>query len=455
MEAPAATTEAPARDPHLPPLQKVGDLISPKAPANIAGARLDEGALTDLAIRLAYTANRFTADWIAKRLHLSLPLVEEILEHLGRDGLIEETMASSANRALYRITERGRLQGARSMEVCTYIGPAPVSLEAYSAMLRWQFANTPQVKPENVTAALSNLVLPDQAKELAGLAVSSGRSLFVYGPSGNGKTSLGRAAHAALVGDCWIPYCLIVRDSIIRLFDEQVHKRVEIPPEKAAGIDQRWVRIRRPLVVVGGELTLDFLDLIYSPSLRYYESPPHLKANGGVFLVDDFGRERISPDQLLNRFIVPMEHQLDYFTLATGQKIQVPLRHVLIICTNLDPEKVTDPAFLRRMGYRLSLDAPSPEQYGEIFRAYAKRYDIVPTGELLENLLARYRENKRELRACEPRDLVERARDICRFRGTSLELTPEVMNLAWLGYFGRSTTPQPANDSAGAPAAKA
>jgi predicted ATPase with chaperone activity len=446
METTAA--EAPAKDPHLPPLQKVGDLISPKAPASIAGARLDEGALTDLTIRLAYTANRFTADWVAKRLHLSAPLVEEILEHLGRDGLIEETMASSANRALYRITERGRLAGGRSMEVCTYIGPAPVSLEAYSAMLRWQFSNTPEVKRENVTKALSNLVLPDQAKELAGLAVSSGRSLFVYGPSGNGKTSLGRSIHAALVGDYWIPYCLIIRDSIVRLFDEQVHRRVEIPPEKATGIDQRWVRIRRPLVVVGGELTLDFLDLIYSPSLRYYESPPHLKANGGVFLVDDFGRERISPDQLLNRFIVPMEHQVDYFTLATGQKIQVPLRHVLIICTNLDPEKVTDPAFLRRMGYRLSLDAPNPEQYAEIFRAYAKRYDLEPSGELLENLQARYRENNRELRACEPRDLIERARDICRFRGKPLELTPEVMSVAWVGYFGKSAVTQRANGSA-------
>jgi len=417
-------------------MQKVGDIIAPKAPANIAGARLDEPALTDLALRLAYTANRFTADWVAKRLHLSAPLVEEVLERLGRDGLIEETMASSQNRALYRITDRGRQAGGRSMEVCTYIGPAPVSLEAYSAMLRWQFGNTPEVKREDVTAALSNLVLTDHAKELAGLAVSSGRSLFVYGPSGNGKTSLGRAIHTALVGDYWVPYCIIVRDSIIRLFDEQVHRRVEVPAEKAGGIDQRWVRIRRPLVVVGGELTLDFLDLIWSPSLRYYESPPHLKANGGVFLVDDFGRERISPDQLLNRFITPMEHQVDYFTLATGQKIQVPLRHVLIISTNLDPEKVTDPAFLRRMGYRLCLDAPTPEQYAEIFKAYAKRYDVKATGELLDSVLARYRRDNRELRACEPRDLVERARDICRFQNKPLELSPQVMDLAWMGYFG-------------------
>ena len=217
---------------------------------------------------------------------------------------------------------------------------------------------------------------------MAGLAVSSGRSLFVYGPSGNGKSSLGRQIHSALRGDFWIPYCVAVRNSVIRLFDEQVHQRVEVGGDKAAAIDQRWVRIRRPLVVVGGELTLEYLDLVYSPSLRYYEAPPHLKANGGVFLVDDFGRERVSPHQLLNRFITPMEHQFDYFTLSTGQKIQVPLRQVLIIATNLSLDTVTDPAFLRRMGYRLCLEAPTPEQYAQDLQGLrrAARRDRRPRG---------------------------------------------------------------------------
>src|SRR5262249_44703805 len=155
---------------------------------------------------------------------------------------------------------------------------------------------------------------------------------------------------------------------------EQIHTRVDVAGERPGTIDQRWVRVQRPLVIVGGELTLEFLDLIYSPTLRYYEAPPHLKANGGVFLVDDFGRERVSADHLVNRFITPMEHQIDYFTLITGQKIQVPLRHVLIIATNLDPERVTDPAFLRRMGYRLYLGQPTPEQYAQIFQAYAQRH---------------------------------------------------------------------------------
>src|SRR5262249_23984393 len=323
-------------------------------------------------------------------------------------------------------TQRGRELGARLLEVCGYIGAAPVGLSAYGAMLRWQFANTPQVLPEHVTAALSGLVLSEEAAHLAGLAASSGRSLFVYGPPGNGKSSLGRLIHAALTGDYWIPYCLSVANTVIRVFDEQVHERVDAVEDQTETVDQRWERVRRPLVVVGGELTLELLDLVYSPTLRHYEAPPHLKANGGVFLVYDFGRERVSPDQLLNRFIMPMEHQIDYFSLRTGQKLQLPLRHVLIIATNLSPETVTDPAFRRRMGYRVYLGAPTPEQYTRIFQNYAQKLGTSVAPEVIEQFLERYRAQNRELRACEPRDLIERARDICRFHSRPLELTAKV-----------------------------
>jgi predicted ATPase with chaperone activity len=433
-----ATREAPD-DPHLPPLHQAGDLIGPRAPQRIAAAGLSEGGLTDLAAKLAFRATRLTTDWAAKQLRLTLSLAGDVMDQLCREGLAEETLRINEARAHYRITERGREHAIRSLEVCGYIGPAPVRLDAYAAMLRWQFANTPPVKPKNVLDALSGLVLSHEAVQLAGLAVSSGRSLFVYGPPGNGKSSIGRQIHAALVGDYWIPYCISVGNDIIRLFDEQVHQRVDLPPEQRRGMDPRWVRVRRPLVVVGGELTLDMLDLVYSPVLRFYEAPPHLKANGGVFLVDDFGRERVSPTQLLNRFITPMEYQIDYFTLTTGQKIQVPLRHVLIIATNLDPKTVTDPAFLRRMGYRLHLGPPTPEQYARIFRAYAQRLGMDVAPDVIDRLLARYRAEDRELRSCEPRDLIERARDACRFADQPFELTPKVLDLAWVGYFGSET----------------
>jgi len=437
MEASAAAEPASRpKETDLPAMHKLGELIVPRAPQDIAGAKLEERILIDLVVRLAYTVARFTTDWMCKQLHLSPALARALLEKLCFEGLVEQLWQTSQTSGHYKIAQAGREHAARVLEICGYIGPAPVSLESYSAMLRWQFANTPQVLPEHVVAALSGLVLAPKAAQTAGLAVSSGRSLFIYGPPGNGKSSLGRQIHSALPGDYWMPYAISVGESIIRLFDAHIHQRIEVPGDRADVIDQRWVRVRRPLVVVGGELTLDLLDLIYIPSQRYYEAPPHLKANGGVFLVDDFGRERVSPEQLLNRFIMPMEYQIDYFTLRTGQKIQMPLRHVLIIATNLSPDTVTDPAFLRRMGYRVYLGAPTPEQYTRIFTNYAQRHGATLAPEVIEQLLERYRAQNRELRACEPRDLIERARDICRFHGKPLELTTKVLDLAWGGYFG-------------------
>jgi energy-coupling factor transporter ATP-binding protein EcfA2 len=436
MAATAAGGQTAERDPHLPALCRVGEVIAPRAPQKIAATGLEEPTLIDLVLRLAYTTPRFTTDWLRKNLHASAALTQELLEKCCFEGMLEQLLQTSQTSSHYRITEHGRDHARRSLDVCGYIGPAPVSLDAYAAMLRWQFASTPQVLPGQVVNALSGLVLSEKAGQLAGLAVSSGRSLFIYGPSGNGKSSLGRQIHGALPGDYWIPYAISVGETVIRLFDAHTHHRVEVATEHPDAIDQRWIRIRRPLVVVGGELTLEMLDLIHIPSLRCYEAPPHLKANGGVFLVDDFGRERISPEQLLNRFITPMEHQIDYFTLRTGQKVLVPLRHVLIIATNLSPETVTDPAFLRRMGYRIYLGAPTPQEYAKIFRQYAERQGVAVAPEVIDGLLERYRAQNRELRACEPRDLIERSRDICRYHGKSLELTSKVLDLAWSGYFG-------------------
>jgi hypothetical protein len=419
---------------------RVGDIVAPKAPQDKAAIRHEEPALLEMLVKLAYIVPRFTTDWVCKQLHLSLPLVNHLLDKLAFEGQVEQLWQTSQSSSHYKITDQGKEQAGRLMDACAYIGPAPVRMESYSAMLRWQFSNTPPVQPEQVAAALGGMVLAPKAAELAGLAVSSGRSLFVYGPPGNGKSTLGRLIHSALPGDYWVPYAITVGESVIRIYDPLIHQRVEISGDKLDQIDHRWVRIRRPMVVVGGELTLDMLDVIFIPSGRYYESPPHLKANGGTFLVDDFGRERISPEQLLNRFITPMEHQIDYFTLRTGQKIQLPLRHVLIIATNISPEKVTDPAFLRRMGYRVYLGAPTPEQYTKIFLQYAQKVGASVTTEMIEYLLERYRAQNRELRACEPRDLIERSRDICRFHGKALELTTKVLDLAWYGYFGEPGT---------------
>jgi hypothetical protein len=415
---------------------QVGDALAPQAPLDLGDTGVDPGVLSDLALRAAYTVRQFDTQWAARRLHLPQPVVGEVLEQLRADGLLDVLGSAGPFGFRYSISGRGRERAGRLFEVTGYVGPAPVSLESYSQVLEWQVRRLPEATADRITASLSGLVLKPEDRELAGLAASSGRSLFVFGPPGNGKTTLGRSLHDARLGELWIPYCINIEGSFIRLFDPQCHQPTGEEPGAHQAVDRRWVKIRRPLIVVGGEMTLDSCDLAYSRSLRYYEAPLHMKANGGTFLIDDFGRQRVDPRELLNRWIIPLEHQFDYLTLETGQKFHVPFLLMLIVATNLDVGTVTDPAFLRRMGYRLYLDQPSPERYTEIFERYAAQCGIaVPSG-LVDRMLDRYRVERREHRGCEPRDLIERARDICRYRGSPFELTEEVLDLAWSGFFG-------------------
>jgi predicted ATPase with chaperone activity len=324
------------------------------------------------------------------------------------------------------------------MKSTGYIGPAPVSLEAYTEMLHLQLAQLPKASPAQVAEAIEELVLPEHVVEIAGLARSSGRSLFLYGPPGNGKTSLGHLVHDAVEGDLWIPHSIGIGSSIIKFYDPQCHELsdTDLKSDQARRIDRRWVCVRRPFVVVGGELTIEALDLMYQPSLRYYEAPLHMKANGGTFLIDDFGCQRAQPQELLNRWVLPLERHVDFLTLGTGQKVPIPFRQMLILSTNLDPDKVMDAAFLRRMGYRLHLGYASPEQYTQIFKRYAGKHNVAVPGGLIELLLERYQTENRPLRSCEPRDLIERARDICGYRNQPFQLNEEILHTAWQGYFG-------------------
>lgn len=428
--------------PHLPKMISVGDVFAPAAPVNVEATGIDGAYLSDLALKFAYTTSQFSTEWAAQRLQLPQAFVGEILEQLKSELMLEVLGSLGRIGFRYRISARGRERAAQLFEVSGYVGPAPVSLEAYTAMIEWQLENSPAVSPEQVTAALSELVLPEEAVRLAGLALSSGRSLFVFGPPGNGKTALSRMLHNALTGDIWIPHCIVIDDSIIRMYDPQCHVLADFSPPQPWLIDHRWVRIRRPLIVVGGELTIDALDLSRSATMRYYEAPVHVKSNGGILLVDDFGRQRVEPRELLNRWIIPLEHQIDHLTLQSGQKVDVPFRQMLIFATNLDPQSVTDPAFLRRMGYRLQLPPPSPKRYAAIFTRFAAKFGAVADPALIARLLDRYKAEGRELRSCEPRDLIERVRDICRYLGQPLELTDEVFDIAWAGYFGNDQPPR-------------
>jgi hypothetical protein len=406
----------------------------PIAPERLNETGVETQVLSDLLLRLACTVPSFSGKWAAEQTCLPMNLVDELCWQLKQDRLLEILGQDGPLNYNYAATQRGREQAARLMEFCGYIGPAPVSLQAYTTMLKRQGEGRPPVSPEDVRQALDELVLLPEVLEVASLAAASGRSLFLLGPAGNGKTTLGRLLHKAFAGNLWIPHCINIGGSIIRLYDPSAHPAVAtngLPKN----FDRRWICIRRPFLVAGGEMTIEELDLAYSPSLRFYEAPPHVKANGGTFLIDDFGRQRIDPHDLLNRWIIPLESQTDHLTLHTGQKIPIPFQLMLIVATNLNVTDVADPAFLRRMGYRLHLDSPTPENYQIIFRRYAEAQGLETDG-LVNYLLDRYRAEQRDLRASEPRDLIERARDICRLRGIPFELNQEILDWAWRGYFG-------------------
>ena len=421
---------------YLPKMFETDGGLAPESPANIAATGISKSLLSDMVLKTAYGVSNISTESTATRLHLPQVIVGEILEQLRAESMLETMGHDGPFGYRYAISQRGRERAERMLEISGYVGPAPVSLEAYRAMLEWQMSKAERVSEAQVEEALKGLVLPIEVKQVAGLAISSGRSLFLSGPAGNGKTSLGRQLHAALRGDIWIPHCIAVENNIIRLFDPHCHQVVEHASKKLQTIDKRWIKIKRPFIVAGGEMTLESLDMAYLKAQRYYEAPLHMKANGGTFLIDDFGRQHVAPEELLNRWIIPLEHRVDFLTLNNGQKIEVPFLLNLIIATNLNPSEVTDPAFLRRIGYRTRLSAPTAELYRDIFTSYANSLGVAAPPELITRLLQRYVATGRELRACEPRDLIERVRDICTHRQQPLSLNAELLDLAWNGYFG-------------------
>lgn len=420
--------------PVLPKLVALPDgQIGPQAPASVEECDVSPTELRNLALKLAYSTYQFTSEWLAERLQMQTQIAEELCQGLVKDTMLGPVGQVGPFSYRYAITTRGAEEAKRLLEISGYLGPAPVSLGSYTSLLAWQLERFPLLKPRNVAEAISTMVLPEDVVRTAGVAIASGRSLFLSGPAGNGKTSLGRLLHTALPGELWIPHCLTVDGNIIKIYDPLSHGQADAPP---GAIDRRWLRVRRPLVVVGGELTIESLDLIYSPSLRYYEAPLHVKSNGGVLLIDDFGRQRVAPNELLNRWIVPLEYGIDHLTLHTGQQIQIPFQQLLVFATNLNLAQVTDSAFLRRLGYRVELGNPTREHYAEIFRRYAEIRGVEASEELIRHVVDRYAADNRELRACEPRDLIDRALDFCEFNDEEPHLSEENLSLAWEGYFG-------------------
>ena len=371
--------------------------------------------------------------------------MEEILYQLYREKLIEMRMQSAGASSHYAMLEHGWEHLAQVEAHCRYLGPAPVSLADYLYMTRLQAVPSRPASIETVRLAFRDLVLPEALLQTLGCVINSRSSLFLSGPPGTGKTAVAERINAALAGSIWIPYAIESEGEIIRIYDPHCHRRVS---EKPAERDSRWVEIERPMIMVGGELTLDNTALSWSESGRYYEAPIQIKANGGTLVIDDFGRQRIPAQELLNRWILPLERRVDYLALRNGKKIELPFEQLVVFSTNLDEDRLVDEAFLRRLGYRARIDPPSTADYVEIFKRAAAKHKIAMDQPSLSHLLAKYTEECRAPKSCEPRDLLNRVRDICQFRGLGLHLTPELIDLAWNNYFGRAQMSRKATGTA-------
>ncbi len=407
----------------------------PISPQNLKETQLDFGFLADLVLKTVYADADCSTVRAAEKLCLPVSIVESILQYLYKEKLIEVRGEISLRNHRYAMLERGLQRTQRLLDLNSYIGPAPVSLQSYTEMVLEQNQAREPVTPELVKNALSEFVLPDTTVQTLGLVAQSRRSLFMFGETGNGKSKIAMALHSVQPGEIWIPYAIEVDNQIIKVFDQ--HKHVQAPPDNDDEYDKRWIKIKRPLVVVGGEMTIESMDLVYSQTAKYYEAPFQVKANGGTLIIDDFGRQRIEPTALLNRWIIPLERGMDCLTLHTGKKIEVPFNQLLIFASNLDPKGLMEQAFLRRIGYRLHIAPPTPERYGSIFRRVVEAHGLDYDPKLLEFLLHCYEKEKRPLRCCEPRDIINNLLDICVYKDQPPALSSDLLELAWINYFGK------------------
>jgi hypothetical protein len=411
------------------------EMMGPPLPEDIRDTDIPEAFLLDLTLKHVSTLPDPTTAGIAERLQLPRTLTEELLQHLYREKLIEIKLQASMGSTRYGMLDRGWDKVSRCLSICGYVGPAPVSLEDYRHMMRLQAKPTTLTKLEKVKDAFKDLVLPDSLIQTIGCVINSRRSLFLTGMPGTGKTAVAERMNRGLEGSIWIPYAVEVDGQIIRIFDSHNHRPVE---DSGLNHDRRWIRIQRPLVIVGGELTLQNADLVWSEAARFYEAPFQMKANGGTLVIDDFGRQQVAPQDLLNRWIIPLEKRIDYLTLQTGKKIEVPFEQLIVFSTNLEEKDLVDEAFLRRMGYRAKVEPPSSHAYVQIFRREAAKRSIEVDDNCLDYLLEKYAKEGRQMKGCEPRDLLDRITDICLFEDNLPRLDNSLLDVAWQNYFGAS-----------------
>lgn len=433
-EAPARQTPTPPSSPAASPTDFV-----PLEPESLARAGVTENQIEALLLKFLANCSTATGRETSEQIRLPFGIIRDLLRKMKDDRLVIYKGAAPMADYVYELTELGLDRARRHAAQCSYFGSAPVSLADYAASVHAQSIRKRHPTLAELRRALSDLLLSDELIGQLGQAVWSGLGLFLFGPPGNGKTSIAERVTKAFGETIWIPRAVSVLGEIIRLYDPMNHEALPEEPPTAIRdrqVDRRWLRIRRPTIMVGGELRMESLELTVDKATGLSEAPLQMKSNGGTLVIDDFGRQRITPAELLNRWIVPLEKRYDYLNLASGRKTQVPFDQLVIFSTNLEPRDLVDEAFLRRIPYKIDVRDPTDEEFHDLFRRTAAQAGVEYHREPIERMLQEnYKLTGRPLRFCHPRDLIHQIQVFCAFHGQPPAITIEALRAAVKNYF--------------------
>ncbi len=444
--------ERPVDFPHRAGVNRPKRLPLPPAPRDLGETGLPHAFLVDLALKLLAQRGSLSLQALAWQIHLPRSLLVSVMEFVRNDRLVEISRGGMPDLdAHFQLTDKGRERAATAIRRCSYAGPAPVPLEIYQAIVTTQAVSNERFEASEVRRALSDVVLDPELVDQVGAAMNSGRAMLLYGPPGSGKTYIAELLSRLARGTIAVPYALFVSGEVVQVYDPTFHQALE--QEAPEGLldrahDRRWQVCRRPMIVSGGELTLSMLDLQFDEQTRFYQAPPHVKANGGIYVVDDLGRQLVSPRDLMNRWIVPLDRRQDYLTLHNGFKFSVPFEMTVVFSTNLQPAQLADEAFLRRFGYKIMVGPVDPDSYRALFERVCDEYGVRFDAQGLDWLLRdRHHRTGRPLLACYPRDLIGRVRDLAVYQRVPAEMSVQALARAWSVYFINEQSGTPTADA--------
>ena len=411
----------------------------PSEPTSLQETGLPVSLIESLVIKRLAVVGLSSGRQLANDLCLPFAVLEGLYQQLRSRQLIVHQGSAPLNDYNYSLTESGRDRAAVARQACSYVGPAPVPLIDYVLSAEAQTIRAESPKRNDLRSAFKDISINETLFESLGPAVNSGAGLFLYGQPGNGKSTLAQRITQCFGHEIWVPHAIYEDGQLIKFFDAAYHIQTQDDSDSLiheAAYDKRWVKIKRPTVVVGGELTMDSLEIRHDPNSNVSEASLQMKSNCGCLLVDDFGRQRIEPQELLNRWIVPLESRVDFLTLSTGKKIQVPFEQLIIFSTNLEPSDLVDEAFLRRIPYKIEIEDPSPKEFHVLFQIYCEKVECEYRAEIIDYVInTHFLKPGRRMRRCHPRDLLNQINNFCNYNDLPLELRTEYFDRVVRSYF--------------------